>query len=222
VHRAQRRAAPAALGLLVLALGAAAAPPLPGETPLEDILQILEVDRSLVALDARGGGDTRERLGIGERVLSRSARGQVGVAVTDRRVLAVTASSAAWQEARYQLDEAVAGAPMLGERVALILTNRRVIGFDGGSGNLVEHRLGPRERVIARDVSANVAVAVTPRRALGLSPFTGGFFEAPVSVDEAVRSVEATGNVATVRTSRRLLTFRAPSGAWSQRWLGLE
>jgi hypothetical protein len=222
VGRARDRAAPAALGLLLLALGTAAAQPLPGETPLEDILQILEVDRSLVALDARGGGDTRERLGVGERVLSRSARGQVGVALTDRRILAVTASSAAWQEARYQLREGVAEAPLLGERVALVLTNRRVIGFDGGSGNLVEQRLGPRERVLARAVSGNVAVAVTRRRALGLSPFTGGFFEAPIHADEDVREVDATANVATVRTSRRLLTFRAPSGTWAERWLGLE
>ena len=46
---------------------------------------------------------------------------------------------------------------MLGDRVALVLTSRRAIGFDGGSGNLVEYRLGPRERLLTNRVGENVA-----------------------------------------------------------------
>ena len=66
--------------------------------------------------------------------------------------------------------------PLLGDRVALVVTEQRVLGFDGGSRNLVERRLGPREQVLRTEVAANVAVVVTDRRALGLSPFAGGFF----------------------------------------------
>ena len=36
-----------------------------------------------------------------------------------------------------------------------------------------------------------------------------------------LESVEAASNLATVRTSRRLLTFRAPSGSWSEKRIGL-
>lgn len=220
----QRKARAALLLPVLVVLGAAtglAAQVFPGETPLDDVLQIVVLDRELLAVDARGGSGTRESLRLGETVLEQRARGQVGVAVTNRRLLAVGASSGSWQDADFRKDEVLAGGPQLGERVALIFTNRRILGFDGGSGNLVESRLGPREQVLGHAVAANVAVAVTGRRALGLSPFTGGLFEIPLSLYERFEEVRASGNVATVRTSRRLLTFRAPSGAWGEERLGL-
>ena len=136
-------------------------------------------------------------------------------------VLAVTADSAAWQEEDYHLREQLLEGPFLGDRVALLITNRRVVGFDGGSGNLVERSVGPQERVIARAVGANVAVAVTDRRAMAVSPFRGGFFEIDLRPNEKFEGVEAAANLATVRTSRRLLTFRAPSGVWSERRTGI-
>ncbi len=224
-----RRLLARGLGLLLVgawALGTAPAAGaelrIPGETPIEDVLQIVVLEREILAVDARGGAETREALRLGETVRGRRSHGEVGLAFTDQRVLAVSAGSAAWQEARYRRGEVLVGEPLLGQRVALVVTSRRVIGFDGGSGNLVEQRLGLRERVVGRAAAANVAVVVTDRRALGVSPFTGGFFEAPLQLEEEVRAVEASGNLATVRTSRRLLTFRAPSGSWSERWLGLQ
>ena len=65
---------------------------------------------------------------------------------------------------------------LLGDRVALIVTTQRALGFDGGSANLVEYRLGPQESLLAMRADANVAVVITDRNLLGLSPFTGGFF----------------------------------------------
>ena len=185
--------------------------------PLADVLEVLVLDRQLVAVDARGGGQRELSLRLGERVLWTGARGRVGVALTDQRVLAVAAGSAAWQEADRQLDEALPGDALLGDRVALVVTSRRVLGFDGGSGNLVESRLGVRERVLARRAGENVAVVVTDRRALGLSPLVGGFFEAKLSIAERFESVTAAANLATVTTDRRVLIFRAPSGSWEQR-----
>ena len=38
------------------------------EVPLADVLEILELDRELLAVDARGGGETSIRLRLGERV----------------------------------------------------------------------------------------------------------------------------------------------------------
>jgi hypothetical protein len=150
-------------------------------------------------------------------VLWTGARGRVGVALTDQRVLAVAVGSGAWQEADRHLDEELPGDALLGDRVALIVTSRRILGFDGGSGNLVESRLGIRERVLALRVGENVAVAVTDRRALGLSPMVGGFFEAKLSLAERLESLTAAANLAIVTTDRRVLIFRAPSGSWEQR-----
>ncbi len=187
-----------------------------GETPVADVLQLQRIGRELVALDAGGGDGPRERLEIGERVLASRSRGRVGMVVTDRRLLAVAVGSGAWQAERFLRGEAPPVQLLLGERVALAVTSRRALGFDGGSGNLVERSLGPREQLLAHRVGGNVAVVVTDRRALGLSPFAGGFFPAALRVGESIESVDASANFATVRTTHRLLTFRAPSGFWSE------
>lgn len=186
----------------------------PGETPLADVLQILLLERDVVAIDGLAGTELRQRLELGEEVLFAESRGRVGVVLTDRRVLAVAVRSGSWQEARLRRGEPPPSGAFLGERVALVVTPKRAIGFDGGSGNLVERSLGPRERVLAADASGAVGVIVTDRRALGVSPFAGGFFVAKLRLDESLEGLVATGNVATVRTTRRVLSFQAVTGAW--------
>jgi len=217
-RRGRAVALAAGLGLAAFAAGAAG----PGDTPLGDLLQIVETPRALLALDAEGGGDNREALERGETVLWKGSRGLVGVALTDRRVLAVRTRSAAWQTTRWRRGEEPARAAALGDRVALVTTERRILGFDGGSGNLIESSVGPHEEVLDRRVGANLAVVVTSRRALGLSPFVGGFFETALRVGESVESVETGSEIATLTTSHRLLVFRGRTGTWSERHLELR
>ena len=178
------------------------------------MIQLFVLDRELVAVDGLAGTEVRAALELGERVLWTEARGRVGLAVTDRRLLAVATRSGAWQSTRFRRGELPPEGAFLGEQVAVAVTAKRALGFDGGSGNLVERSLGPRERVIAADASGAVGLVVTDRRALGVSPFAGGFFPIALRVDESIEAVAATGNVATVRTSRRLLTFQAAGGLW--------
>ncbi len=194
----------------------AAAPLSRGDVEIEDVLQVLELDHALLAVDA-DGGDVRIDLEIGERVLYRAAAGRVGVAVTDRRMLAVAVGSAAWQVERIRIDERLREDPLIEDRVALFLTTKRALGFDGGSGNLVEHRFGPREALLDRRVSSSLAVVVTDLRALAVTPFRGGFFEIDLRPDERDAVLELSGTVATLTTAKRLLTFDARSGRWRER-----
>jgi len=206
---------------LLLAAGASAGSG-GGREPLGDLLQIVVTPRALLALDGEGGGDTREDLERGEQVLWTGSRGLVGMALTDRRILAVRTRSAAWQETRWRQGESRPAVAQLGDRVALLATDRRLLGFDGGSGNLAETSVGPQEQVLETHVAANVAVAVTSRRALGISPFVGGFFETPLRVGETVERVDTGSEVATLTTSQRLLIFRGRTGRWSERHLELR
>lgn len=215
-----QRNARAILFPLVLMLGTPSLAA-PGETRIDDVLQIVAIDRELLAIDGESGHELGIRLELGERVVLQRTRGRVGVVVTDRRLLAVAVSSGTWQTARFRHGERLLEDPILGDRVALILTNRRAIGFNGGSRNLVESALGPREKPLVRAVGANVAIVATSRRVLGLSPFRGGFFEKPLHLHEEIEAAVATGNLATLTTSRRLLTFKAGSGSWSERRRGL-
>lgn len=209
-------AGPVALG------GSAGAQRLPpGSVPLEDLLQIQVRPHAVLAVDARGGGSLRADLHLGEQVRLVESRGAVGIVLTDQRLLAVSAGSAAFQDLRFRRNEQLRLGPRLGDRVALAATGKRLIGFDAGSGNLVESPLGVRERIAASDVGSNVAVAASGRRVFGLSPFRGGFFTADLLPGEELQRVQASGNLATVTTQRRILTFRADSGIWSERRLGL-
>jgi len=209
------------VGALLLAMVAVSAPAraqnVPGEVPLADVLEILVVDRELLAIDAAGGGQTVARLRLNEAVLWKGARGKVGVVITDQRILAVATQSGSWQQTDYRRTELRPESALLGERVALAITSERVLGFNGGSGNLAEVRLGPREQVVVARAGENVGVVVTDRRALGLSPFLGGFFSIPLTLGDQVEAVSAESNLATLTFGRRLLIFRATTGSWEER-----
>jgi len=192
-----------------------------GATPIVDLLEIRVLDDHLIALLA-AGGDVAAPLRIGERVLWMDAKGAVGVVLTDQRIFAVSADSAAWQSSAWLRTEEPARGALLGGRVALVATRKRAIGFDGGSGNLVETSLGPRERILDRRANENVSVFVTDRRALAISPFVGGFFDVKLDLGDPVRTVEAGPNLVTITTDHRLLTFRAQTGGWSERRLRLN
>jgi hypothetical protein len=206
--------------VLVVAPGWAQRFPSPADrTPIADVLELVVLDRELLAIDGDGGGQTTERLRIGETVLWKGSRGIVGVALTDARILAVAVSSAAFQETEFRRTETRPSEALLGDRIALVTTSERVLGFNGSSANLVEIGLGPRELVVATDVGENAAVVVTDRRVLGLSPAAGGFFERPLGIREQIASVNARANLATVTTDRRILIFRSNTGGWEERRL---
>jgi len=188
-----------------------------GEVPLADVLEILVIDREMLAIDAAGGGQTTARLRLDETVLWKGARGKVGVIITDQRILAVASQSGSWQETDYRRKEQRPESALLGERVALVITSERVLGFNGGSGNLVEYRLGPREKVLAARVGENVGVVATDRRALGLSPFQGGFFSIALNLGDQFEAISAESNLATLTVPRRSLIFRATTGTWDER-----
>lgn len=191
-------------------------------SPLSDLLQVIVREREVIAIDGESGRQREIALELGEAVTWRGAQGAVGVVLTDRRLLAISVRSGAWQIERYHAGEQQPASAALGDRVALVVTNRRAIGFDGGSGNLVEVDLGPRESLRQSRVAENVAVAVTTRRALGISPFVGGFFSVGLRLSERVEDLSASANLATLVTSHRLLTFRARTGSWEERQLNLR
>jgi hypothetical protein len=202
-------------------VGAQMLAPSRDEVPLADLLEILLLERELVAVDAASGGQTTVALHLGERVMWSGARGKVGVVLTDQRVLAVAVASASWQEMRYQRAERPPEEAMLGDRVALVITSRRALAFNAGGARLVEYRFGPGETLLSSRVGGNVGIVVTDRKALGFSPSAGGFLASRLQLGERIENVEARSNLATVTTNRRVLIFRAPSGAWSERKLDL-
>jgi len=196
-------------------------PPNADQFELLDVLELVVLPHELLAIDARGGGQTAIDLELGENVLWHRTRGRVGLVVTDRRILAVSTISAAWQDTRLRRTEKPPAGAELGGRVALVTTRTRAIGFSGTTGNIIVSGLGPREVVQRMAVGENVGVILTDRRALGLSAAVGGFFETPLRLAEDVESVSALANLVTITTAERILIFRGPSGSWEERTLDL-
>jgi hypothetical protein len=211
-----------ALGVGALLCASTASAQLRGDIPLSDLLQIVILERELLAIDAEGGGQLEVDLERSERVLWHASRGRVGVVLTDRRVLAAGVGSGSWQTRRFRNSERHPTDALLGDRVALVLTSQRALAFNAGTGNIVEESLGPREIVRLADVGENVGVVVTSRRALGVSPFVGGFFDRKLQLGERLESLDARANLATLTTSRRILIFRATTGGWEARNLDIH
>ncbi len=211
-----------AVGVLLAAALASQAQLELGEIPIDDVLELVELEHALLAIDAKSGGQTSLSLELGEQVVSKHSRGRVGVVVTDRRMLTVGVGSATWNERRYQIGEASEPTVELGDRVALLVTNLRVLGFSSRDSQLREYRIGPQERVLVTRVGANAAVAVTSRQALGLSAAAGGFARTDLQLRERLVEVSPRANLTTIRTNRRLLIFRGPTGSWEERRLSLS
>ena len=192
--------------------------------PLLDSLQVILRASEIVAIDGRlGGGAIIERLEADEQPLYADARGHIGIVVTDRRILAATSGTPMWMSTRIGVHESLPSAVVLGERVALVVTDDRLIGVaSSGKHRFFAEDLGPNEALLDFRVGENVAVVLTDRRLLGVSGFQPGFVEQDVGIHERIETVSTLADFATVATHRRLLVFQAPTATWQEQRLTLR
>ena len=138
----------------------------------------------------------------------------MGAALTNRRFLAISDTSSGWREVHLNRED---GAPVeveLGARIAFVIANRRILGFDGPSGLMNEVRLRPREYIISSGVNERVGVIVTNVRAIGLAAGRAKPVEKSLHVQENFESLRVLATTASVRTTRRILVFQSSSGSW--------
>ena len=207
----------ARLGLALVALtllGAKVdAPFLPSEFEAADTVGIEQIGRDVFAFTAFGGAPASIHLESGENVVFTTARGRLGLVLTDRRALAV-GTLGSFRELRYGVQESRPLTTILENRVALLVTDRRILGFVDDGGGWSEVGVGPQEVVAAVRVGSGSAIVVTNRRAIGLSPEAGGFLETSLGVQERVLSVRVSDTIGSITTDRRVLVFSAPTGTW--------
>lgn len=223
---AARSFAAGALAAALLATGdprsaAAQVPLFADEVERLDVVALEQDGRDVFAFNSLSGSRARVRLEPEELVLFSESRGRVGVVLTNHRALAVGAGGN-FQEARYRLSERAPEHAVVGARVALVATNRRVLGFVGSIGGWIEESFTPAEDVEAVRAGAAVGIAATNRRALGLAPDVGRFASLPLGVKESLESIEADDTLATLRTDRRILVFSGPRAVWTYRFRNLD
>ncbi len=200
------------------ALGAAGADGTHEGVRPEDRIDVLEVDRRLLAVRAGGGRAlVSVELELGETVHATRSQGLIGVASTSSRLLGVTSESSGWHELRYRVRERAAEPPgfEVRDRIAVVALATRVAALASGATSWAEVELGPGEGTPSLHADANVAVALTPRRAIAFSR-RSGFVQEPLDPKELPASLSLQDSSATLTTTRRVLVFRSGDVEWRE------
>lgn len=185
---------------------------------IEDRLDVLRVDRRLLAISADSGGILEVKLRPEETLQLLESQGVVGVAATNERLLGVTTRSSGWQEIRLRIRERKIPIERayLGDRLALVPLERRLLALTRGSRSWTELELSQGEAPARVEVSSGVGVCLTERRAIGVSAEGGGFAEVMLTPREKVESVSLKDQSATIRTLYRVLVFRTAEVGWTE------
>jgi hypothetical protein len=181
-----------------------------------DVITIEQDGRDLFAFSSVTGSRGRLRLDVDENVLFNESRGRVGIVLTDRRAIGVSVNGG-FQETRYRISERAPDYAVVGQRIALLATGRRALGFVGPSGVWIEESLTPGESIEAIRAGAGVGIATTNRRALGLAPEVGRFASIAFHLRESLESIDAEDTLAKLRTDQRILVFSGPGAVWTFR-----
>lgn len=192
--------------------------------PLLDSIDVIVRNGDVIAVNGTlGGAVAIERLQLGEQVLRADARGAVAIVVTNERVLATTLGSPRWMWTYIGVHESLPLAILVGDSVALVLTDKRAIGLSAETRHkFFAEDIGPNETLRDYFVGESVAVVVTDKRLLGLSAFLPGFFAQSIGVHDRIEYVSALSDFATVSTRQYLFVFQAPTASWAQRRLRLR
>jgi len=209
----------AALPLLGGVSGAAGTARAIDTRAIEDQVDLIQVDRKLVAVEGASGRVLEIDLERGERVLLSEQSGRVAVCVTTSRLIGYESGASRFRELRLRMPrskEADNARILLGDRVALVALPTRLAAL--GKSGWLDVELAPAERVELELLGeSNVAAAVTSRRAIGFARSSGGFVEIALSPREAVESSSLEANSVTLITSRRVLSFSSGAVRWFER-----
>jgi len=183
----------------------------------EERVTLTHVDNRILAVTAAGFAAVVAPLELGESVVALPHRGNVGVAVTTRRLLAIQARAANFAEVRYRVSERPPDERDLQVRDRLIVATfpARILAFSPQIAAWQEFGLGPGEKPIEVLADQNVAAIVTPRRAVAFSPLSSGFVEYPLSPGEVPERSTLGDDSVTLILPHRVLIFRAGDKQWS-------
>ena len=182
---------------------------------IEDRVDVLLVDRRLIAVNATGQSVAELVLELGEEVVASGSQGRLGVAATTARLLGIRAGDPGWTELRYRVSERKSPPERLHleDRIALVTLPMRIVALTSSSRGWLELGLSPGERVEGVLSDTNLAAVVTPRRAIAISDGSG-FVEIGLGPREQIESTSARSSSISLVTERRVLVFRAGSAFW--------
>jgi hypothetical protein len=163
------------------------------------------------------GASVVRKLDLGEAVVELHSQGLIGVAVTNRRLLAIHPRAADFAELRFRVSEGPGsiGALHLRDRIAVAELPARLVAFSADLASWFELSLGPGEKPREVLSDENVAAIVTPRRAIAFSPRSNGFVEFTLLPTEDLERSTLADDSITLVLPHRILIFRAGDKLWT-------
>ena len=185
---------------------------------VHDIIDIHLVENELIGI-VKGRREYRIDLDLNEKIVWRSARGALGAVLTESRALALSAASLGWAELPLKLQEsgrAESIEPFISDYLVMLVTSRRVIGFDSKRGRWVQQSIPVREKIKESHINSYVAAVVTSKRVFAWGWGRIGFTEKRLRRDETMQYVDTRPHTITVGTDRRVLVFKSGTGGWRE------
>lgn len=185
---------------------------------VQDIIDIHLVDNELIGI-VQGRREYRQDLDLDEKIVWRAARGAVGAVLTESRALALSAASRGWSELSLKLQEADSVEsikPFISDYLVMLVTDRRIMGFDSHGRGWVQQSLPIREKIMESHINSYVAAVITSKRVFGWGRGRIGFTEEKLRRSETVQYVDTQPHTVTVGTDARVLVFKSGAGRWRE------
>ena len=184
---------------------------------IEDRIDLIQVDRRILAIDSRSQRQLEFTLDVNEQLLGLDSRGAVAVVRTNQRLLGLTSEHGSFQQLRYRVGErqAVPDDVYLGDRVLAVPLENRLVALSTTTESFQILEMGPREQIQRALADNNVVGIVTQRRAIAFSVRFPSFVEVTLSPKETIENTSVNDSSITLVTSRRILIYRAGTGVWN-------
>jgi hypothetical protein len=191
------------------------------ESAIDQLVDVHQIGRQLIATRSERTSAVMELM-RDEEVVWIGAFGNLGGAVTTRRLLVVTPVSSGWRDKTLTLAEGGSSRIERSSNLILLDTGIRILGFDALAGAFFEWSYPLADQVIAIAADRRVAAIVFRQKVVGYAAGSGAFGTANLQLRETFYSLSAKSELATIVTSRRVLSFRTRTASWSEEKLPLH
>lgn len=185
---------------------------------VHNIIAIQRVENGLIGI-VEGRKEYHVKLNLNEKILWRETRGTIGAVLTENRFLALSEASRGWEELSLTLQEAgnpESINPFISDYLVMLVTNRRVVGFDSGRGKWVQQSIPIHDRIVDSHINSYVAAVITSKRIYAWAWGRIDFKAKRLFRNENIQYVDAQPHTVTVGTDRRVLVFKSERGGWRQ------
>lgn len=183
---------------------------------IPDQVQITVLEEKVVAVSSGRGGAIIQRLMPGEKVLQSGAEGLMGFALTNRRILGLSARTRIWVIRNLKPGEGALKGVDAGDQVVLVVTNLGAYALSPAALDWAIASFMAGEGLVNSKVGNNIGLVATIRRVLGFSVSLGRWSFQNLLAGEKVTEVAVSDVTATVRTNYNLVIFNSATGEFER------